>query len=85
MMQIILICIELIVMAIDLPPVPPGNETLALLAGSIAHVFDYLTTGNARAGLRARLLLDRLEDGGPGDPAVTGIEPLRQAVMDCRP
>lgn len=38
-----------------------GTEHLALLTGSIAHVFAYLTTGSQRAALRAQLLLDRLE------------------------
>lgn len=56
------------------------HEHLALLAGSIAHVFDYLATGSARAALRAQLLLDRLEAAGPASPAATGIEPLRRAV-----
>lgn len=66
------------------PHTPLDHEHLALLAGSIVHVFDYLTTGNTRAALRARLLLARLDQAGPG------IEPLRQAVDlrtagGCRP
>ena len=60
------------------------SEHLALLAGSIVHVFDYLSTGSTRAALRAQLLLERL------DATVPGIEPLRLAVglastEGCRP
>jgi hypothetical protein len=77
MMQIILICNEAFDMYTD---APPAREHLALLAGSIAHVFDYLATGSPRAALRAQLLLDRLDVAGPGSPAIAGIEPLRRAV-----
>jgi hypothetical protein len=77
MMQIILICNEAFDMHTD---APPAHEHLALLAGSVAHVFDYLATGSLRAALRAQLLLDRLDATGPGNPALAGIEPLRRAV-----
>lgn len=40
---------------------PLEHEHLALLAGSMAHVLDYLATGSTRAALRAQLLLDRLD------------------------
>lgn len=85
MMQIILICIKAFDMQIDALPVPLGNENLALLAGTIAHVFDYLATGSPRAALRAQLLLDRLDAGAAASAADAGIEPLRQAIMERRP
>lgn len=45
----------------DATRAPQEHEHLALLAGSIAHVCDYLSTGSTRAALRAQLLLDRLD------------------------
>lgn len=72
-------------MQIVTPQARPGNENLALLAGSIVHVFDYLATGSVRSALRAQLLLDRLDAGEPGAAALAGIEPLRRAVAERRP
>jgi hypothetical protein len=58
---------------------PLEHEHVALLAGSMAHVLDYLSTGSTRAALRAQLLLDRLDiSSAPcGAPAA---QHLRQAL-----
>lgn len=41
----------------------PSPESLALLAGSLAHMARYLRQNCPRAAERSALLLDRLEDG----------------------
>lgn len=62
------------------------GEHLNLLAGSLAHVFDYLNTGSSRAALRAQLLLDRLDASAtPGSHAAAGSAALRQAIAEGRP
>lgn len=65
-MRIILIFNEAYGMDSDAARSDDERELLALLAGSIAHVCDYLRTGSARSALRARLLLDRLETASGG-------------------
>lgn len=60
---------------------PLEGEHLILLAGSLAHVFDYLNTGSTRAALRAQLLLDRLDaSAAPGSHAAAGCATLRQVI-----
>ncbi len=45
------------------PGTPPSAESLALLAGSLAHMARFLRLSCPRAAERSALLLDRLEDG----------------------